>query len=56
MDSYKKLLAYNERWVAERLRLDPGYFERLKDDQKPEYVWIGCSDSRAPTAGSRRRW
>jgi carbonic anhydrase len=48
MDGYKKLLAYNERWVADRLKLDPDYFTRLKDDQKPAYVWIGCSDSRVP--------
>ena len=48
MDSYKRLLEYNERWVADRLQLDPDYFHRLKDDQNPEYVWIGCSDSRVP--------
>jgi len=48
MDGYKRLLDYNERWVRERLRENPGYFSRLKDDQTPEYVWIGCSDSRVP--------
>jgi carbonic anhydrase len=48
MDSYKKLLAFNERWVDERLRENPAYFSRLKDDQNPKYVWIGCSDSRVP--------
>lgn len=48
MDSYKRLLDYNQRWVAERLRENPAYFSRLKDDQKPKYVWIGCSDSRVP--------
>jgi carbonic anhydrase len=48
MDGYKRLLDYNERWVAERLRENPDYFSRLKDDQTPEYVWIGCSDSRVP--------
>jgi len=48
MDSYKRLLAYNERWVAERLKGDSEYFTRLKDDQNPDYVWIGCSDSRVP--------
>jgi carbonic anhydrase len=48
MDGYKKLLGYNERWVAERLGQDPDYFSRLKDDQRPDYVWIGCSDSRVP--------
>lgn len=48
MDGYKRLLAYNERWVEERLREKPDYFSRLKDDQTPEHVWIGCSDSRVP--------
>ena len=48
MDGYKKLLDFNERWVSERLRENPDYFARLKDDQSPEYVWIGCSDSRVP--------
>jgi carbonic anhydrase len=48
MDGYKRLLDFNERWVAERLREKPDYFSRLKDDQTPEYVWIGCSDSRVP--------
>jgi carbonic anhydrase len=41
MDSFKRLLDYNERWVADRLELDPEYFSRLEDDQRPEYVWIG---------------
>jgi carbonic anhydrase len=48
MDGYKRLLDFNERWVSERLRERPDYFSRLKDDQNPEYVWIGCSDSRVP--------
>jgi carbonic anhydrase len=48
MDSYKRLLDYNERWVGERLRENPEYFSRLKDDQRPDYLWIGCSDSRVP--------
>jgi carbonic anhydrase len=48
MDGYKRLLDYNRRWVAERLAERPDYFTRLKDNQDPEYVWIGCSDSRVP--------
>jgi carbonic anhydrase len=48
MDGYRRLLEYNERWVAERLAERPDYFTRLKDSQDPEYVWIGCSDSRVP--------
>jgi carbonic anhydrase len=47
-DGYRRLLEYNERWVAARLREQPDYFLRLKDEQRPEYMWIGCSDSRVP--------
>ena len=50
MDGYKRLLDFNERWVAERTGERPDYFARLKDNQDPEYVWIG-----APTAGFRPR-
>jgi len=48
MDGYKRLLDFNERWVAERTGERSDYFARLKDNQDPEYVWIGCSDSRVP--------
>jgi carbonic anhydrase len=48
MQGYKRLLAENERWVAERIYGRPDYFERLADNQRPEYVWIGCADSRVP--------
>lgn len=36
------------RWAAERVAADPHYFERLCNIQTPEYLWIGCSDSRVP--------
>lgn len=42
------LLAGNREWVGKRLREDPGYFERLAVQQSPEFLWIGCSDSRVP--------
>jgi carbonic anhydrase len=48
MQGYRRLLEFNERWVHDRVAERPDYFERLKDDQNPEYVWIGCSDSRVP--------
>ena len=48
MDGYKRLLASNQRWVAERMGAQPDYFARLNENQDPEYVWIGCSDSRVP--------
>ena len=48
MESYKELLAGNKRWVSEKLRRDPQFFERLAKGQSPEVLWIGCSDSRVP--------
>lgn len=44
----KELLEGNRLWAAERLQQDPGYFKRLQAQQAPEYLWIGCSDSRVP--------
>ncbi len=46
--SYKKLLENNKKWVADQLAIDPVYFEKLANSQNPEYLWIGCSDSRVP--------
>jgi carbonic anhydrase len=46
--SYKQLLENNKRWVADQLAIEPNYFEKLADSQNPEYLWIGCSDSRVP--------
>ena len=47
-NSYKKLIENNKKWVAEQLQLDPAFFEKLSNGQTPEYLWIGCSDSRVP--------
>lgn len=38
----------NDAWVARKLAEDPEYFSRLAHQQAPEYLWIGCSDSRVP--------
>jgi carbonic anhydrase len=48
MLSYEKLLLENKAWAAEKVSDDPDYFNRLADIQKPEFLWIGCSDSRVP--------
>ncbi|NTS40885.1 carbonic anhydrase [Flavisolibacter sp. BT320] len=48
MHSYEKLLLENKAWAQEKITEDPAYFERLADVQKPEFLWIGCSDSRVP--------
>ncbi|MCV2881565.1 carbonic anhydrase [Actibacterium sp. XHP0104] len=42
------LLDRNLAWSAQRHEADPGYFARLAAQQRPEYFWIGCSDSRVP--------
>lgn len=46
--SYQKLLRQNKEWVADRLKTDPEFFDRLAHSQSPEFLWIGCSDSRVP--------
>ncbi len=46
--SYEKLLENNKKWVADQLALNPNFFNELADKQNPEYLWIGCSDSRVP--------
>jgi carbonic anhydrase len=43
-----ELFENNRAWAAERTRGDPGFFERLAAQQEPDYLWIGCSDSRVP--------
>jgi carbonic anhydrase len=42
------LLDHNFRWATERRREDPDFFARLSALQRPDYLWIGCSDSRVP--------
>ena len=48
MKSYEKLLLENKAWAAEKVEDDPGFFQRLSTLQTPEFLWIGCSDSRVP--------
>jgi carbonic anhydrase len=42
------LKAKNRAWAARMVALDPGFFKRLEGQQAPQYLWIGCSDSRVP--------
>ncbi len=42
------LLDNNARWAAGETASDPHYFQRLSTQQKPDYLWIGCADSRVP--------
>ena len=43
-----KLMANNRAWAARKVAADAGFFQRLEGQQAPEYLWIGCSDSRVP--------
>ena len=42
------LKAKNRAWAQRKVADDPGFFKRLESQQAPEYLWIGCSDSRVP--------
>lgn len=48
MDSLKQLLENNKQWSDSCVQQDPAFFDRLAHQQNPEYLWIGCSDSRVP--------
>jgi len=48
MKPYEVLLNDNKLWAAKKLAEDPGFFDRLAHLQTPEFLWIGCSDSRVP--------
>lgn len=48
MASYELLLQENKTWAAHMLATDPDFFNKLSELQSPEYLWIGCSDSRVP--------
>jgi len=48
VESYNKLLLANKAWARDKLNLRPDFFEINSKDQTPEFLWIGCSDSRVP--------
>ena len=48
MPNIDKLLLENKAWAQEKLEENPDYFKKLAALQTPEYLWIGCSDSRVP--------
>jgi len=45
---YEKLLLDNRVWAQQQLETDPQFFKRLEAQQAPQFLWIGCSDSRVP--------
>lgn len=50
MERHEELLLENRGWVQEMSETDPDFFNRMKETQTPEFLWIGCSDSRvSPT-------
>ena len=48
MHPYEALLQENKAWAAEMILADPDFFNNLSSLQTPEFLWIGCSDSRVP--------
>ena len=48
MQSYQKLLLANKLWATEKVTAEPEYFNKLVNTQTPEFLWIGCADSRVP--------
>jgi carbonic anhydrase len=48
MPDIRQLLAQNRAWAAQMETREPGFFATLARQQSPEYLWIGCSDSRVP--------
>lgn len=49
-ETYRRLLENNRRWVAEKNAEDPAFFEELAAEQHPEFLFIGCADSRVPAS------
>jgi len=48
MGSLEHLLEHNRRWSANIRQREPDFFVKLARQQSPNYLWIGCSDSRVP--------
>ena len=48
MKTLPHLFENNRRWAAGLLKTDPGFFRRLATQQAPQFLWIGCADSRVP--------
>ena len=50
-ESYKRVFEQNRKWVEETRAKDPDFFINLAREQHPEFLFIGCSDSRVPASG-----
>lgn len=51
---FEELFRNNREWIQEKLKIDEHYFEKLAEGQHPEYLMIGCSDSRVPMSSLTR--
>jgi len=49
-EMYRRVFENNARWVARRTRDDPEFFEKMAREQVPDFLYIGCSDSRVPAS------
>lgn len=49
MTKYDEIFENNKRWIASKTATDKEFFEKMANEQKPDYLYIGCSDSRVPT-------
>lgn len=45
-NKYEQVFQNNQRWIRQQLDIDPDYFRNMAAMQRPEFLWIGCSDSR----------
>ncbi len=48
MDRINRLLLENKAWAQSKVDIDPQYFSKMAKDQTPQFLWIGCADSRVP--------
>ena len=48
INSYRELFSNNKKWVEETTNKNPDFFKNLAAGQSPQFLWIGCSDSRVP--------
>lgn len=49
-ETYQRIFELNRRWVEERNAEDPTFFEKLAREQNPDFLFIGCADSRVPAS------
>ncbi len=48
MKPFEQLLIENRAWAEDKIHREPDFFQRIAEAQKPNFLWIGCSDSRVP--------